>query len=140
MALVHPRLRPLRLMVVSYAELGTAIPFNGGAYTYLHRIYGPLVACLFLWVTIFVLKPMGAAVGSMICGEYITRVLYLSLEQDATAPLWAQKLASLVVIWVIVAINVVGSRIFSILNSAFTVMKVSALAIIAIIGMVVFCM
>jgi len=124
--------------VVSYAELGTAIPFNGGAYTYLTRVYGPLAGCLFSWVTIFILKPMGAAIGCLIAGEYITRVVFLSLEQNATTPVWAQKVASLVCIWGIVAINVVGSQIFQTVNKAFTVMKVSALVSIAIIGMVAF--
>jgi amino acid transporter len=129
-----------KLMVVSYAELGTAIPFNGGAYTYLARVYGPLAGCLFSWVTIFILKPMGAAIGCLICGEYITRVLSLSLEQNATTPVWAHKLAGLACIWGIVAINILGSRIFATVNGAFMVMKVGALACIAIIGMAVFCM
>jgi amino acid transporter len=65
-------------------------------------------------------------------------VLSLSLEQNATTPVWAHKLAGLACIWGIVAINILGSRIFATVNGAFMVMKVGALACIAIIGMVVF--
>jgi amino acid transporter len=81
---------------------------------------------------------MGAAIGCLICGEYITRVLFLSLKQNATTPLWAHKLAGLGCVWGIVAINILGSRIFATVNGAFMVMKVGALVFIAIIGMVVF--
>jgi hypothetical protein len=83
---------------------------------------------------------MGAAIGCLICGEYITRVLSLSLEQNASTPVWAHKLAGLACIWGIVAINILGSPTFATVNGAFMVMKVGALACIAIIGMVVFCM
>ena len=41
----------------SFAELGSAIPQNGGAQAYLSYAYGPLVSYLFAWTAIIVLKP-----------------------------------------------------------------------------------
>lgn len=41
----------------SFAELGSAIPQNGGAQAYLSYAYGPLVSYLFAWTAIIALKP-----------------------------------------------------------------------------------
>ena len=41
----------------SFAELGSAIPLNGGAQAYLSYAYGPLVSYLFAWTAITALKP-----------------------------------------------------------------------------------
>lgn len=41
----------------SFAELGSAIPLNGGAQAYLSYSYGPLVSYLFAWTAISALKP-----------------------------------------------------------------------------------
>ena len=41
----------------SFAELGSAIPLNGGAQAYLAYSYGPLVSYLFAWTAIAALKP-----------------------------------------------------------------------------------
>lgn len=46
----------------SFAELGTAIPLNGGAQAYLAYSYGPLVSYLFAWTAISALKP-----GTVLC-------------------------------------------------------------------------
>lgn len=41
----------------SFAELGSAIPQNGGAQAYLSYAYGPLVSYLFAWTAIIALTP-----------------------------------------------------------------------------------
>lgn len=41
----------------SFAELGSAIPQNGGAQAYLSYAYGPMVSYLFAWTAIIALKP-----------------------------------------------------------------------------------
>jgi amino acid transporter len=41
----------------SFAELGSAIPQNGGAQAYLSYAYGPLISYLFAWTAIIALKP-----------------------------------------------------------------------------------
>lgn len=41
----------------SFAELGSAIPQNGGAQAYLAYAYGPLVSYLFAWTAIIALTP-----------------------------------------------------------------------------------
>src|SRR5438045_1133616 len=75
------------LTLVSYAELGSAIPLNGGAYIYLRHTYGPMVGCLFSWTMIFILKPVPVAIVSLIFGDYINRILYFSLNSNETTPI-----------------------------------------------------
>jgi amino acid transporter len=41
----------------SFAELGSAIPQDGGAQAYLSYAYGPLVSYLFAWTSIIALNP-----------------------------------------------------------------------------------
>ena len=41
----------------SFAELGSAIPLNGGAQAYLAYSYGPLASYLFAWTSIIALIP-----------------------------------------------------------------------------------
>lgn len=125
------------LTVASYAELGTAIPLNGGAYAYLHHIFGPLSAFLFSWTAITALRPGSAAIISIIFAEYINRILFLSLKPNDTTPLWADKLVGVIVVWIVTALNAMGAKWGTVVNNIFTLLKLIALAAVAIIGIVV---
>ncbi|KAF2478591.1 amino acid permease-domain-containing protein [Neohortaea acidophila] len=57
----------------SYAELGGAIPLNGGAQVYLSKIFGEWAGFLFTWCAVTVLKPGSAAIVAIIFGEYMVR-------------------------------------------------------------------
>lgn len=124
-------------ILASYAELGTAIPLNGGAYAYLHHTYGPLSAFLFSWSAITTLKPGGAAIIAIIFAEYVNRILFLSLQPNDTTPLWADKLVAVLCVWIIAGLNAMGSKWGTIVNNVFTLLKLTALAAVAIIGIVV---
>ena len=56
----------------SFAELGAAIPLNGGAQAYLAYAYNPLVSYLFAWTAISALKPGGHAIVALIFGHVVT--------------------------------------------------------------------
>lgn len=127
----------LILYLASYAELGSAIPLNGGAYAYLHHIYGPLWSFLFSWTAIVALKPGSAAIIAIIFAEYVDRVLFFSLRPNDTTPLWADKLVAVLCIWIVSALNAMGTKWGTIVNNIFTFIKLLALAAIAIIGIVV---
>ncbi|CAD6977800.1 unnamed protein product [Tilletia controversa] len=60
----------------SFAELGAAIPLNGGAQAYLNYSFGPLSAYLFAWTAITALKPGSGAIVAMIFGEYVARIIF----------------------------------------------------------------
>jgi amino acid transporter len=125
------------LKIASYAELGSAIPLNGGAYAYLHHTFGPLSAFLFSWTAITALKPGSAAIIAIIFAAYVNRILFVRLAPNDTTPLWADKLVAVLCVWFVVALNAMGSRWGTIVNNVFTLLKLVALAAVAIIGIVV---
>lgn len=81
----------------SFAELGSAIPLNGGAQAYLAYAYNPLVSYLFAWTAITALKPGGNGVIALIFAEYINRVFWHMTGEDASLdaiPEWSIKLTA----------------------------------------------
>jgi len=130
-------LHSYNLIVASYAELGSAIPVNGGSFAYLHYIFGPLPAFMFSWTTISATKPVSAAILAIICGEYINRIIFWSLKPNETTPFWANKLVALMCIWIVIAQNAIGSRWVTAVNNVFAITKVATLVAVAIVGIVV---
>lgn len=59
-----------------YAELGTMIVKSGGEYPYLMEGFGPVLAYLYSWTTIFVLKPSSFAIIALSCAEYAATPFY----------------------------------------------------------------
>jgi amino acid transporter len=124
-------------LVASYAELGSAIPLNGGAYAYIHHIFGPLPAFLFSWISIVALKPGSAAIIAIIFAKYCNRIFFLSLKPNDTTPAWADKIIALVSIWLICGLNALGSKWGTRVNQVLTLLKLIALVAVGIIGIVV---
>ena len=68
---------------ISYAEIGTLIPKSGGEYIYfleafgpIHRFFGPVLAFLYAWVVVFLLKPSALAILSLSFAKYLTSPFY----------------------------------------------------------------
>jgi len=68
----------------SFAELGAAIPVNGGAQAYLNYSFGGWASYLFIWTNLVALKPGSAAIISIVGSEYLCRILY-QLSRGAEA-------------------------------------------------------
>ena len=121
-------------MFVSYAELGSALPFNGGAYVYLQHVYGPLVGYLFSSTTVFILKPAPVAIVSLVFGDYVNQLLFFWLAPGELAALLAQKISALICVWTIICIQAMSPQWLTTINTFFTVLKLSAVGSIAVIG------
>jgi amino acid transporter len=119
---------------VSYAELGTSIPSNGGAYVYLDRIYGPSVSRLYSWTVIAILKPVSVAIAGLICGEYVGRLAF-AYSGGIDNAVWVQRGTSLFCVWLVVGLNVMGFGWVAKINSFLTVIKIASLASVGIIGL-----
>ena len=81
----------------SFAELGSAIPLNGGAQAYLAYAYNPLVSDLFAWTYITALIPGGKGAMSLIFAEYANRLLWHATSGDSSPdliPAWSIKLTA----------------------------------------------
>ena len=87
----------------SYAELGGAIPLNGGPQVYLSKIFGEWAGFLFTWCAVTVLKPGSAAIIAIIFGEYIARAI-IGVDAADASP-WINKGIAMLSLIIVTAIN-----------------------------------
>ncbi|KDQ18122.1 hypothetical protein BOTBODRAFT_29449 [Botryobasidium botryosum FD-172 SS1] len=123
----------------SFAELGSMIPLNGGAQAYLAYAYNPLVSYLFTWTAITALKPGSNAIIALIFGEYINRLIYHATSSDDSPdaiPAWAIKLTACAAVVTVSLLCVASPKLGTRASVVFTVVKLSALLAIAILGVV----
>lgn len=125
------------LTAASYAELGSAIPLNGGARTYLHHTYGAIFGFLFSWTMMIAVKPSGLGVVSIILAKHVNRVLFLFLRQNDTTSVLADTVVALLCVWLTITVQSISSRWAMILNNFFTIIKVMALLAVSLIGAIV---
>ena len=131
----------------SFAELGTAIPLNGGPQVglfehahitpvscqiqaYLAYAYGPLVSYLFAWTAISALKPGGNAVIALIFAEYTNRIFWHATKSDISpddVPQWAIKLTATAAILIVTGLCVSGRNVGARAAVVFTTVKVGPL-------------
>lgn len=119
----------------TYAELGGAIPLNGGAQVYLSKIMGELTGFLFTWVAVLVLKPGSAAIIAIIMGEYLVRA-FIGAEAEHINP-WISKGVGFAGLFVVTFLNCVSTRLGTRINDALMFLKFIALIGVAVVGIVV---
>jgi amino acid transporter len=99
-----------------YAELGTMIPSSGGEHPYLVRAYGSLPAFLFSWTGITVSRPASIAIISVICAEYVGRLIHFSRPGDAVSQALIKVIAIIVII-ILTAINCLSTKVANTLQN-----------------------
>ncbi|KAH8888741.1 amino acid transporter [Thozetella sp. PMI_491] len=119
----------------SYAELGGAIPLNGGSQVYLAKIFGELAGFLFTWVAVLVLKPGSAAIISIIMGEYLVRAV-IGAEAETINP-WINKSVAMVGLLLVTFFNCVSTRLGTRINDMLMFLKFVALLGVTVTGIVV---
>ncbi|PPR08085.1 hypothetical protein CVT24_010546 [Panaeolus cyanescens] len=123
----------------SFAELGSAIPQNGGAQAYLSYAYGPLVSYLFAWTAIIALKPGGNAVISLIFGEYVNRMIWHTTRDEVSPddiPQWAIKLTATIAVVIVTILCVAASKLGPRVAVVFTSVKITSLVLVTVLGIV----
>ncbi|KAH0542403.1 hypothetical protein FGG08_003158 [Glutinoglossum americanum] len=122
----------------SYAELGGAIPLNGGAQIYLAKIFGELAGFLYTWCAVFVLKPGGAAIISIIFGEYIVNAFASSkFEKEDLPGAFLSKAVALTGLCLVTLLNCLSTKLGTRMGDIFMFFKFVALLGVAITGIVV---
>lgn len=119
----------------SYAELGGAIPLNGGAQVYLSKIFGEWAGFLFTWDAVIVLKPGSAAIIAIIFGEYCVRAV-VGAEAQNVSP-WLNKGVAMAGLILVTLLNCVSTKLGTRSADLFMFLKFVALLGITIIGIVV---
>lgn len=119
----------------SYAELGGAIPLNGGAQVYLSKIFGEWAGFLFTWCAVVVLKPGSAAIIAIIFGEYLVRAIVGA--EIAETNMWLEKGVALAGLVLVTLLNCVSTKLGTRSADVFMFMKFIALIGVTVIGIVV---
>ncbi|KAJ5966077.1 hypothetical protein N7481_012791 [Penicillium waksmanii] len=119
----------------SYAELGGAIPLNGGAQVYLSKIFGELPGFLFTWCAVLVLKPGSAAIISIIFGEYVVRA-FVGADVEHVSP-WINKGVAIGGLLAVTLFNCISTKIATRIGDLFMFFKFVALLGVTVTGIVV---
>ncbi|KAF2840446.1 large neutral amino acids transporter small subunit 2 [Patellaria atrata CBS 101060] len=119
----------------SYAELGGAIPLNGGAQVYLSKIFGEWAGFLFTWCAVCVLKPGSAAIIAIIFGEYIVRAIIGADAMNVST--WINKAVAIAGLILVTLLNCVSTKLGTRSANIFMVFKFVALLGVTVIGVVV---
>ncbi|TDL24790.1 L-methionine transporter [Rickenella mellea] len=123
----------------SFAELGSAIPLNGGAQAYLAYAYNPLVSYLFAWTAITALKPGGNGVIALIFAEYLNRLIWHATAQDVAPdalPQWSIKITACLAVVFVTILCIATRNLGTRAAVVFTSVKIASLFLIAVLGVV----
>ena len=111
------------LGALTYGELSSMKPRAGGLYVYIRDCFGPFPAFLFGWTLFFVISSGSIATLAVAFGNYLGEFLQLSA--------WETKSVALLVILVITAVNVRGTRQSADLLNVTTAIKVTAMLVVS---------
>jgi APA family basic amino acid/polyamine antiporter len=111
-----------------YAELAALRPRVGGQYAYLRDAYGPVVAFLYGWTLLLVTQTGGMAGAAIVFGNYFREIAGVGLSGA-----WIAVIA----LALLTAINCVGVRAGSNVQSALMVTKIGAIGLLIGAGLFV---
>lgn len=113
-----------------FGELGSRRPQAGGGYVYLREAFGPLPAFLYGWTQLFVINTGGISAVAMTFAFYASSLFNLGEA-------FAKPLAIGAVI-LLTGINYLGIKPGSITQNIFTVLKLIAVAVLTVAGLMLF--
>ena len=111
------------LGALTYGELSSMKPRAGGLYVYIRDCFGPFPAFLFGWTLFFVISSGSIATLAVAFGNYLGEFVQLSS--------FGTKIVALLVILVITAVNVRGTRQSADLLNVTTAIKVAAILLVS---------
>ncbi|XP_051785488.1 cystine/glutamate transporter-like isoform X1 [Erpetoichthys calabaricus] len=115
-----------------YAELGTSIKKSGGHYIYLLETLGPMPAFLRLWAQFILIRPAASSVVALAFGRYIVEPFF----SPCSAPTLLVKMISIIGVSFAVAVNCWSVTLTTRLQIALTTVKMGALGLIIVPGMI----
>ena len=110
---------------LTFAELGSRFPQNGGVYVYLREAYGDLVGFLYGWITLFVINTGALAALSVGLVGFLETFVELSTVM--------KPIVAAVIIVTLTIINIFGVKISEWISNVFTGAKIIAILAIIII-------
>ncbi|XP_051248230.1 b(0,+)-type amino acid transporter 1 isoform X3 [Dicentrarchus labrax] len=115
-----------------YAELGTVIPESGAEYIYILRTAGKVVAFMFVFSFIIVMRPASATGIALSFAEYVVAPFY----NECTPPQLVVKCVAAGSIMVLAIVNCLSVRLATAIQVVSMAVKVLAMAVIILGGVV----
>jgi basic amino acid/polyamine antiporter, APA family len=109
------------------AELASAFPGSGGVYVFLRESYSPPVAFLWCWAMFWSMHTGIIAAIATVCARYVG--FFVPLGDTGV------RVVAIAAILLLSAVNYVGVRHGTALQTSFTVIKVAAIVLIALAGL-----
>jgi APA family basic amino acid/polyamine antiporter len=109
-----------------YAELAARRPEVGGQYAYLRDAYGPMPAFLYGWSLLLVIQSGGMAAVAITFARYFGNLVQLPVTDSVVA---------VTVLALLTAINCLGVRSGSNVQSALMLLKILAIAALVAVGL-----
>ncbi|XP_018425925.1 PREDICTED: cystine/glutamate transporter-like [Nanorana parkeri] len=116
---------------LSYADLGTTLKKSGGHYIFLLETLGPVPAFLRLWAEFVMIRPANIAMVCLAFGQYLIEPLFVPCH----TPALVVKLISAIGIAFLIALNCWSVSWSANLQTVFTVLKLVAIVLIIVPGM-----
>ena len=110
-----------------FGELGRRRPRAGGGYVYLREAWGPLPAFLYGWALLLVIATGAIAAVAVTFADYTLALLHLPRHFATPLAIGAIAFVS--------AVNYLGVRPGALLQNAFTILKLAALAVLVVAGL-----
>jgi APA family basic amino acid/polyamine antiporter len=101
-----------------YAELGAILPKAGGSYAYLHDGFHPLLGFLYGWFSLLVINAGGTAAVALVFAKYFSVLLPIPVPE---------RICAAGTILVLAAINCLGVRLGSNVQSALMILRAAAI-------------
>jgi APA family basic amino acid/polyamine antiporter len=109
-----------------YAELAARRPEVGGQYAYLRDAFGPMPAFLYGWALLLVIQSGGMAAVAITFARYFSDLVQLPLSDNVVA---------VAVLALLTLINCMGVRSGSNVQSGLMVLKILAIAVLVVAGL-----
>ena len=117
----------------SFAELGAAIPRNGGMQEYLSYTYGDSLSAVMAWLWVMAVNPASMAIISIIFADYWIDVM-VSPESKSV---WIERLLAIVTLGSIVLLNAISAKSSTRLTNLLLLIKLSVITLIVVSAILV---
>jgi APA family basic amino acid/polyamine antiporter len=114
------------LGAMTFSELGSSFPKEGGVYVYLKNAYGEMAGFLYGWIILLIVNTGALAALGLALADFLNFFLPIASGQ--------KSIIAILVIWTLTIINIFGVNISQTFASLFTGLKLLAILMIIIVG------